>query len=123
MTRPASIARGGRNGWRALAAVPVAFAAAGDVAIFNEFRAQHEGIERPVGVAYRTDGSLAVLEADRPRVRILDSGGNEIGRLGEGRLEAPTAIVAWPDGSLVVADRGRDEVVAFAGDGSVQTLV
>jgi DNA-binding beta-propeller fold protein YncE len=123
MTRRASIARGVRNGWRALAAAPVAFAAAGDVAIFNEFRAQHERLERPVGVAYRTDGSLAVLEADRARVRILDSAGNEIGRLGEGRLTAPAAIAARPDGTLVVADRGRDEVVAFAGDGSVRTLV
>lgn len=123
-----SIRRSGPAGWRglvsaAVAAATVAASGSGDVAIFSEFRLQHDDLERPVGVAYRPDGTLAVLEADRPRVRVLDRDGNEAARLGEGRLRAPTALASLPDGTLAVADRGLDEVVALAVDGSVRTLV
>lgn len=110
--------------------VAVLLAAAGlvapvraEVPIFGEFRRQQEGLERPVGVAYLPDGTLAVLEADRPRVRLFDRDGREVGRLAEGRLEAPTAIASRPDGTLAVADRGRDEVLAIARDGSVRSIV
>lgn len=107
----------------ALAGLVSVVVAAAEVAVFNEFRIQHDGLERPVGVAYLPDGTLAVLEADRPRVRLLDREGNELGRLAEGSIEVPTAIVALGDGSLAVADRGRDEVLVLGRDGAVRTLV
>lgn len=110
-------------GFLAAWVLAIASAAAAEVAVFGEFRTQHEGFERPVAVAYLADGTLAVLEADRPRVRLLDRDGNETGRLGEGRLDVPTAMAALPDGSLAVADRGRDEVVALAPDGAARPLV
>jgi hypothetical protein len=112
-----------RRGAAAVLAAAVAAPPAGEVAIFNEFRVQHDGFERPVGVAYLADGTLAVLEADAARVRLVDREGGEIARLGEGRLEVPVALLALDDGSLAVADRGTDSVLGFARDGAVRTLV
>ena len=119
----------GRRGtrWRRVAAAAAVAAVAGstraEVPIFNEFRVQHDGFERPVGVAYLADGTLAVLEADAARVRLVDRDGLEVGRLGEGRLEVPAAIAALDDGTLAVADRGLDAVLGLGRDGSERMLV
>lgn len=80
--------------------------------------AQLEGLDRPLGVAWR-DGRLLVGLAGSRCVAEYGVDGALLGTVGEGALAMPNDLAVAVDGTLWVADSSADRVVAFAKDGAL----
>ena len=68
---------------------------------------------RPVGVAALPGGGLAIVEASRGVVLVLDARRRLERVVGAGTLRAPVGVAADADGALWVADAGASRVVVF----------
>ncbi|HEY6100359.1 MAG TPA: N,N-dimethylformamidase beta subunit family domain-containing protein, partial [Anaeromyxobacter sp.] len=93
------------------------------------------GLRAPSGVAVLPDGSLAVVDPRQHRVLRIDAAGAATVLAGDGqpgqgatafdgvpgaeaRFFAPTAVLALPDGSLLVADTGNGCIRRIASNGT-----
>ncbi|HZW09742.1 MAG TPA: M12 family metallo-peptidase [Phycisphaerales bacterium] len=77
------------------------------------------GLARPFGLAVTREGSLAVTSADG-RILEFDLGTGAFVRelvsiAGNGGLSDPRGLLALPDGRLLAASRGTDQVLEFDG--------
>ncbi|TVP59879.1 MAG: hypothetical protein EA351_01165 [Gemmatimonadales bacterium] len=85
---------------------------------------------RPVAAARLSDGSFAVLEQAPAEVRVFDSSGGFLGRMGAGgdgpgEFRSPVGLAALPGDTILVWDRGSTRLSWFGVDGTLareQTL-
>ena len=76
------------------------------------------GVPRPTRLAFDADGALYILDTESRRVAKLDPRGGPAGTLGgygqdESSFSLPSDIAIDARQSLLVLDRGRNELVAF----------
>lgn len=99
--------------------VAVTDAARGEVRILDADLTpaeQLEGLDRPLGVAWRGGHLLVGLGGSRC-VGEYEVGGALVGTVGAGALNMPNDLALGPDGVLWVADSTADRVVAFDASG------
>ncbi len=89
-----------------------------------------EAFTSVAGLAFDGRGNLYVLDRSESQVRIVvvdDSGGflAEFGRAGEGPAEFRSVehFAVWPDGRVVVVDRGHRAFMIFGPDGGFERSV
>ena len=74
----------------------------------------------PKAVAITDDGDICVVERAQHRIRIFNGDGKELRSIGgpgngPGQLHFPEGIAVAPDGNLLVASYGTDEVLEYVG--------
>lgn len=79
---------------------------------------------RPVAGARLSDGGFAVVEQAPAEVRVFDGSGSFVQRVGTagdgpGEFRSPTGLVALPDDTLLVWDRGLDRLSWFSKQGAL----
>ncbi|MDZ4830370.1 MAG: NHL repeat-containing protein [Phycisphaerae bacterium] len=94
--------------------------------IYGQFTRQLDELERPVSIAFASDGRCAIVEADARRVRVIARDGVELARFEGNTLPwslatgsddgAPLAVAFGPDDRLTLAAPRR--IATFARDGS-----
>ena len=102
---------------------PLAGAAAQVFSVGRAEGAEHEMFGIVGGVAFDGAENLYVLDRQLARVMVYDRTGRflrQIGRKGEGpgELIVPTQLAIGGDGTVVVADLGRDAYSLFRADGT-----
>ncbi len=80
-------------------------------------------LRRPVAITALPDGRLAVADAGRARIHVLDAAGDVGASFGDygpfpGLFEEPHGL-AWDGARLVVADRGNHRLQMHAADGTL----
>lgn len=80
-------------------------------------------IDDPAAVACGSDTIIYVIERGSGSVMQVDLDHGTLDVLADDELEAPTALVVDNDGSLVVADAGREQLIRITGDGDGQVLI
>lgn len=80
-------------------------------------------IDDPAAVASASDSIIYVIERGTGSVMQVDLDHGTLDVLADDELEAPTALAVDRDGSLVVADAGREQLVRITGDGEGNVLI
>ncbi|MEM9562027.1 MAG: hypothetical protein AAGA93_05390 [Actinomycetota bacterium] len=80
-------------------------------------------VDRPTAVAFGGDDLLYAIERGTGSVIQIDLIAGTVDIVADGELEAPTDLLVDVDGSLVVADAGRDQLIRIVGTGGSDVLI